>query len=224
MGDHPRLLPLYLRLTQEGIDRRISVDTQLVIEGFPRSGNTFTAAAIAHAQPQPLAMSTHAHCVANVEVAVARDLPTLVVVREPVDCLASYLVWDPRIGVKTVLWEYIHYHKGILPLARSVTVATFDEVVEELPAVVARLNDRFGTHLTLPPNTAEFTAEVDALVRARHRAVHPNKAPERVTPVPHEAREAEAGEWRERLTAPTWSRPLAEARRLHDRLAALAVR
>ena len=41
-GHEPIFLPILLRLTPLGTSRQITPATDLVIEGFPRSGNTFT--------------------------------------------------------------------------------------------------------------------------------------------------------------------------------------
>src|SRR5436853_2842515 len=52
LGDDPVFLPLVLRATPTGTVRRLTDATQLVIEGMPRSGNTFAFFAIMHAEHQ----------------------------------------------------------------------------------------------------------------------------------------------------------------------------
>ena len=175
MGDDPRLLPIVLRATPMGMDKAISDRTRLVVEGFPRSGNTFATFAIQHAQPRPLAIASHAHVPAQVAAAVALRLPTLVVVRDPLDTLTSLLVAAPHVQPAAAWREWVHHHEQVLRLAHErdgVVFATFRQVTGALGEVTDRVNQRFGT--TLAPFEAgpEATAAVFASIDAHHGRVH----------------------------------------------------
>lgn len=224
VGEYPALMPLYLRLTPEGTTRALSADTQLVVEGFPRSGTTFAAHSLSMAQPIAPKTTFHVHNVAVLRQATEQRIPTVLVVRTPVDCLASYLTWDPRIGAGTVLWEWIRYHRSALAVSHDLTVATFDQVTTDLPAVVARLNGRFGASFTAPPSTEAFDRDVRRSITTRHAQLYPNNDPSIGVPVPDAGRQAELARQRDALRNPAVSAELVEAEALFDRYAALAQR
>ncbi len=70
LGDAPFFLPLQRLLTPESArDRAITERTQLVIEGFPRSGNTFASKAFTLAQDRPVVVASHVHLPAQVKLA-----------------------------------------------------------------------------------------------------------------------------------------------------------
>ena len=57
--------------------------TQLVIEGYPRSANTYAVVAFAAVQPERPRIAHHLHVAAQVLAAVDRDIPTMVLIRRP---------------------------------------------------------------------------------------------------------------------------------------------
>ena len=59
--------------------------TDVVIEGFPRSGNTAVFAAFSVAQPSEIRIAHHTHTPANAIAGVRRGLPVLVLIRAPDD-------------------------------------------------------------------------------------------------------------------------------------------
>lgn len=194
MGDYPVLLPIHLRCTPEGPERTITKRTQLVIEGYPRCGNTFATFALKAAHNDSIVISSHVHTPAQVKHAVRLGVPTLVVVREPVDTVASLVIAAPHVRLKRALREYIHHHREILPYRYGYVVGTFDRVTTDLNSVIDALNARFSTAFK---HFAQSPEGVDAVFRAidvHHAKVHSNKIAERVAPRPSIARKVEK-EW-----------------------------
>jgi hypothetical protein len=223
VGDHPAFLPLVLALTPEGFARAIGPRTQLVVEGYPRSGNTYAATAIAMAQPGGLVVATHVHVPAQVKRAVARGLPTLFVVRHPIDAVASTIVAAPHIRPAAALREYDHHHQEVLPLADRLVVATFEQVTTDLGGVVARLNQRFAIALVPFDHTDASEAAVQGEIERHYDVVH-GRTGERAVPRPSEARRDETARVRAVLTAPALAELLSRAERTYQSMVALSTR
>src|SRR5262245_65181203 len=69
LGQHPALyLPLArgFRRAYDGSRKTVGPETELVIEGFPRCGNSFAVAAFSLAQPRPVRIAHHLHAPAQV--------------------------------------------------------------------------------------------------------------------------------------------------------------
>ena len=218
VGEHQFLLPLFLRVTFEGTGRNVTEETDLVVEGFPRSGTTFTSTAIRLAQPEGFVVTDHVHNIAILDRAIAAGVPTLVVVREPRSCLTSYLVWEPRAPVSCVLWEWDRYHRKLLDRRDSVVVRSFEQVRSSLAEVTDALSARYSVQLRTPPSTAEFSAMIDDAVRARHARVHPRLPAARGVPVPDAGRATALAEQRARLDAPQWRERLGSLNALYELL------
>lgn len=217
-GDRPWLLPINIRFTPEGASRSITDATELVIEGFPRSGNTFAVFAFRHAQADDVSVASHIHHLAPLKIAIDRKLPVLAVVRPPLPCLASYLVAGPHARPQGVLKEYIHHHRGVLTLADELVIATFDQVTTDLSGVIDRLNQRFGTSfLPFEHSQANETVVFEAIANY-HGRIHRRKEATRVVPTPTEDRKAEAAMWGERLSSPALQGLVDQAQGLYRQL------
>ena len=57
-------------------------DSQLVIEGFPRSGNTWTEALIRAYAKDPVRLAHHSHAPAHVLYALKEKIPVLLLARD----------------------------------------------------------------------------------------------------------------------------------------------
>jgi hypothetical protein len=65
----------------------IAPDTELVIEGYPRSANSTTVYGFLDRQPMPVKVAHHKHHAAQLLRAVERSVPAVMLIREP--CAAS---------------------------------------------------------------------------------------------------------------------------------------
>ncbi len=216
VGNDPRYLGLLLRLTPLGISREINDDTAVVIEGFPRSGNTFALFAMRQATENRVHIASHVHHPSQVKLAVASGVPTLLVVREPVDALASYLIAGPHGRTRGVLKEYIAYHRELAPYADSVLVCDFKEVTSDISSVITRLNERFGTDFPLFDHTPENVERAFNDIESHHRLVHPEDTRDSGVPRPSMRRSDLNARYRNQLQDPRYADLLAEARRLYE--------
>jgi hypothetical protein len=197
-----------------GAKKQVTSQTDLVVEGFPRSGNTFAVFALADASGGRLSVASHVHHPSQVKLAVRRGLPTLLVIREPLPCLASYLIAGPHGRAKEVLKEYIGYHRELLPYLDDVLVADFTEVTSDFGAVVGRLQERFD--VDLPPFVHESDAEdrVLAAIESHHRQVHGADKSEWGVPRPSSWRSNLNERHRSALRSPELADLMAEAEHL----------
>lgn len=126
----------------------IMPDTEIVIEGFPRTANTFAHIAFKVAQTRPVKIAHHTHAAAQVIAGARKGIPTIVLIREPKAAVISYLIgdFDPQITMRQVLHDYIAFYKPILPFRDHFTLAPFQEITSDYGAIVRRLNGKFGTY------------------------------------------------------------------------------
>ena len=160
-GEVPFLLPVLFRLTTASIENpRVTADTRLVIEGFPRSGNSFASSAFGLAGGYALPRSSNTHLAGQVKVAVARGVPTLVLIRPAIDAAASLCVAAPYLTPAGALREWLRFYRAVEPLQPGYVLATFDEVTNDFGAVLSRVNKRFGVDLPLFEHTADNVRRV----------------------------------------------------------------
>jgi len=142
LGAHP----LYLQVSRRR-PRRAALDagTELLIDGFPRTGNTFAVLAFQTAQSRPVHVAHHLHISGHVVQAVRRGVPAVALIRKPEATVVSTMMWWPHVRARDALVAYTRFYARMLPLRDACVFADFDEVTSDFGAVVRRVNGRFGT-------------------------------------------------------------------------------
>ena len=170
-GKWPAIFFCLYRLARQGRTNAVTPETQLVIEGFPRSANTFAVTAFRQAQDEEVRIAHHLHVPAQVIRAARWQIPTLVLIRKPKDAILSLAIRDP-ISVDQALRYYISFYETVAALRDAYVLALFEEVISDYGMVIERVNAKFGT--TFSPfrhnkrNVRRVLARMDKIHDRRH--------------------------------------------------------
>lgn len=178
---YPALYLPVVRLGREVRDQAVHAGTEIVIEGFPRSGNSFTVDAFLAAQTRPVVVAHHLHAPAQIIAGVERGLPTLLLIRPPEDAVVSLRALQvqanqrdhrtPRTtSLRQLFRMYTRFHERVWPYRHGALVGRFEEVVADAGALIARVNTRYGTDFDVFEHT-------EANVRALRRGQRYHAAP-----------------------------------------------
>ncbi len=146
-------------------DRFVERETELVIEGFGRSASTFAVMAFEAAQERRVRLAHHTHASAQVIVAAKRGIPTLVIVRRPMDAALAHMV-RRRIPARPALKAWVRYHSHVLPYRDRVVAVPLESVSTDFGAVTRGLNRRFGTAFGEFEHTEENQARIFQAIEA----------------------------------------------------------
>lgn len=185
-----RVPRLYLALARRRHgDRVLGPRTAIMIEGYPRSANTFAVAAFEMAQERPVTVAHHLHAAAHVVAAVEAAVPVILLVRRPEDAIASVIARKPSVDPALAARTYLHFYDGVADVLDGCVVAEFGDVVGDFGRVIELTNARFGTSFTpfvhTDENVRRCFAEIEAGNRARSGAA---EARARVAALPPELR------------------------------------
>jgi len=194
---------LYLALARHRYgDRVLGPRTDVLIEGYPRSANTFAVAAFEMAQERPVTVAHHLHAAAHVAAAVEAAVPVILLVRRPEDAIASVIARKPSVDPALAARTYLRFYDGVADVLDRCVVAEFGDVVGDFGRVIERTNARFGTSFTpfvhTDENVRRCFAEIEAGNRARSGAAGVAEA---AVARPSEERARTAAEARARVAA-----------------------
>lgn len=133
----------------------VKEDIDIVIEGFPRSANTFAVIAFESAQQSPQKIAHHLHSESQVVLGVRLEKPVILLIRHPKDAVASLLLRAPAVSPSQALKRYERFYSNIEALLPSVVLATFEEVTSDFSRVISRVNDRFGVSFSCYRNSEQ---------------------------------------------------------------------
>jgi hypothetical protein len=165
-------------------------NTEIVIEGFPRTANTFAHIAFKMVQERPIKIAHHTHAAAQVIAGARKKIPTIVLIREPEAAILSYLIgnFDPEIGLEQLLWDFIYFYEPILPYRDCFVVGSFETVTKDYASVIRKVNEKYGTQFQVFENTEANVKHCFELIDLGYEAAF-GKLSETVVSRPVESRE-----------------------------------
>lgn len=136
---------LYRSVRHPEGQRWVTRRTDVLIDGFQGSGNTFTTRAFRAAQERPVDIAHHVHCSEQVRHAVRRSVPTLLLIRDPRGAVVSTARRWPGPDISLILRSWIRYYEDVVELLPDVVVMPFSVVTADHAVAVGALNQRYGT-------------------------------------------------------------------------------
>jgi hypothetical protein len=120
--------------------------TGVMVEGYPSAANSAVRETFALTQPG-ISVASHLHSATHVHRALALGVPVLIVLRPPVDSIASIMARFPDQGFRPAaeLRRYERFYTAIAPLADRVALSRFEDTVDRLGTVIRAMNSQLGT-------------------------------------------------------------------------------
>lgn len=168
-------LGLVLRHRNSPFVRRIvSNRHDIVIEGYPRSANSFAHRAFMFSNGwRDPRVAGHTHSPVQVVLGARWKRPVLLLIREPAAAVVSlmalqfsHLAGDRRTLDEQRAWvryqtnRYAQFYGTTNPFAESLVLSTFAQTTGDFGAVIERVNRRFGTDFIPFEHTAENIAVI----------------------------------------------------------------
>lgn len=143
------------------------VGTDLVVEGFPRSANTYVLHALKWSNPE-FKYASHLHACGPIRHAAKKNMPMLVLIREPRSAVVSLAIRE-NIRLDYCFYWYLKFYKCVEQHRRSLVLADFATVTRELEPLYKELRRTFGLQLRQAPKELSELAEVKKMVVYSHR-------------------------------------------------------
>ncbi len=141
-----------------------SAQTELCLEGFPRSANSYAYNAFSTANPAVSSYARHIHSPSQITEAARLGCATLLVTRPPEETIKSFMGHYKIEDLSLLLKGYISYYKAVLPVATNVVVSDFEQTTKNLNLAIQTLNSQFDTDFNEISNSqnAETIAKLKA--------------------------------------------------------------
>ncbi|MCS3861659.1 hypothetical protein GGP86_001437 [Salinibacter ruber] len=154
--------------------RRVSEDADIVIEGYPRSASSFAVGAFRYAQSASINVAHHLHVPAQIVRGCELGIPTILLVRHPVDAVVSHRALrregemvDGRrretlsLGFESYFWDWICFYKTTLGYIDYLVVSLFGDVIQDFGSIVEAVNSKYGSSFGRFEHTEENVAHVN---------------------------------------------------------------
>lgn len=153
----------------------IEQDTDIVIEGYPRSGNTFASSAFRLAQTKPVKIAYRLHASSQLICAAKMNIPAIVLIRQPEDAVLSWVIHRSHLTIEQALKGYISFYQAILPYQASFIIADFDRVIGDFGAIIREVNQKYQTNFSEFVHNDENVAQCFAVIDDFYRGAGQGK-------------------------------------------------
>lgn len=162
---HPFFLGVYFRVTPKLRAKLVTRTTDVVIEGFPRSGNTFLTAAFVFANKErPIKIASHLHSELQILNGIKYGTPCIVIIRRPIDAILSLVIREPTVSVNEAIDMYSNFYSALIPHKNKFVVASFDDVVADVNMIIRKVNIRYSTDFYEIESLSENTGKIFSLI------------------------------------------------------------
>lgn len=144
VGCYPGLFNRLYRCFDSDPDRLVGPQTELVIEGFPRSANSFSVNAFTWAQGRAVNIANHIHVPGQIFAGLALGKPVCLLIRPPEEAIPALLAKIAHFSPRDVAAAYARYYRALQPYRDAVVLATFAEATGNFGQVIDRLNEKFS--------------------------------------------------------------------------------
>ena len=117
----------------------VSEQTDAVVEGFPRSGNTWLTEFFRY--KTNLIIASHIHYPFMIKDGAKFNIPVYLVIRHPLECISSLIVRDKSYTIDAALYYYRAFHNDVLSYLHQIKVISFERVTQELDVLSRELNN-----------------------------------------------------------------------------------
>lgn len=163
----PVIAELYMRLNPFLRENRVTAQTGLLIDGFPRSANGFASYALRNVVGPEVRMSALTHATRNFHLAAKYGVPAVLLVREPDAVVASALAYEPSHSPAWGFGAYARFYRRVAAVRDRVVVVDFKTATQDVPEMVRRINAKFGTDFSVQAAEDLTAEEVMAQIDAR---------------------------------------------------------
>jgi len=141
---------IWFTLQKDRLGEHISLPApsdDLYLDGFPRSGNTYTKSFVTHFYPDYV-FAHHLHTVAAIKMALKHNLKCIILMRNPIDSVASWAIMKDYYGqgsmadanfLEFLMMEWKSYYTFVHANIGKLHVLPFHKIVQ-----AERLADYFA--------------------------------------------------------------------------------
>lgn len=152
--------------------------TDLTIEGFPRSANSYLVVAVQEANPD-LVLAHHMHTVGAIRLSVRIGVPTVVVIRHPREAILSLLRYYPDVRATHCWRAYAEYHEALFSMEGKICWVSFEQIVAGTDAVFRKIGAALGVPLrtigSVGGNESTVFRRIDYLHMRRLGGIDPRR-------------------------------------------------
>lgn len=138
-------------------------DSQICIDGFPRSANTFLTLFFTHWNPAA-ETAHHVHLPLQVRMAAKFQVPTIVVIRHPLDAIISLMIREKSLYLWVAILSYSLFYRQIDRYRDSFIIADFETCITGPDKIIELANKKFKKSFNYGMLSSELNVQLFSMI------------------------------------------------------------
>ncbi|MCV9388490.1 hypothetical protein [Reichenbachiella ulvae] len=109
--------------------------TRIVIEGFPRSANTYSVVVVEEFLKNKVHIAHHLHNPCQIICGLKNNISCYLLIRKPVDAISSYVIRN-NVSVRYGLKDYIRFYDTLINYKERLHVIEFEKLINNPRLIV----------------------------------------------------------------------------------------
>jgi hypothetical protein len=194
--------------------------SDVLITGYWRCANHYATYAFISSQKRDVHVARLFHAPAQLILADRWKVPTLLLIRNPMDAVASATVFLDHDDPLPFLKFYNIYHSAVAPYRDRVVISDFDRTTSDFGGVITELNERYGRNFDPYLGSPEEEQRVKEMIRDEHSVN--SRGQVQTLPLPSHEKDQLKEKVREKLRSPRCASLLEEAQHYYCYLSSVA--
>lgn len=184
---------IYLRLSMRGEDaKKYLVQkgfTDICIDGYPRSANSFAVRMFKQANPDAH-IAHHTHSISNLKKAINCNVPVIVLIRDPKESIVSSVIAHKKNNIDEEVYRYIEFYSWVYEKIEKLVIADFKQVTSDFNQVILAINNRSNSKFLFLNDVEKACDNVKNDIEARYDRIG-QEGMQHIKPVPTQSRNIE---------------------------------
>lgn len=144
-------------------------NTQLTIDGFPRSANTYSFVAFSILNNN-INVAHHSHANSQIIFSVKEGIPTLLLIRNPIDAVISYYIYlDKEISLRILLKSWYDFYKPLVALKEKMVIGNFNDCINDFGKIINNINSFYGTEFSNKDFSQRLNEDIFNVISLSHK-------------------------------------------------------
>ena len=151
LDEYPKVYKFIYNNILRGNSNGLSLLDDLVVEGFPSSGNTYLTHSISMHLGESLSIAHHMHSTSLVKIALKKEIPVILCVRDPIDTAVSNAVrqktsyFEEIISASDWLKYWVRFHNRILEDLNSdyLYISEFSNLTNDVASEILKFKNQY---------------------------------------------------------------------------------
>ena len=122
-------------------------NTDIVVEGYPRMGNSYLYLFIKQINPK-IKISSHTHTIANVKLGISLKKKVIILIRPPLESCASRLVFQKNLSTMLALKDYFIFYSYIQKKKKELIIINSNKMFSDNIYLINKLKGIFSKEIS----------------------------------------------------------------------------